>query len=568
MKGYRIYLYWLLMLVPTLLIGVGTFTLIMRERERLREGRSQVLEEIATEKANFFASRVRLNLELIQTQILTDVVKTPEDKIAQELERMNEENPLIRNIFIWSHNKGLVLPNPQKPATQERRRFVLRYEAIFNGNVPWQQNGQVGSAANNAPQIGTHSYATTGIESSFEQTANVQQQRQLLSAARTAYVRTGWIPWFSENRLHMLGWVDPGDGGPVRGVELEMMAFVSRLYMPVQDPVGEPGGNTGRVHCALLDGSGAVLYQEGDSIDDEQNPVTVQVPVAEILPHWSVECRYIPGAVEDQFANTFVLTGGLLAATFIITILIGGSLLLRQAHRDSRELLQKSSFVSNVSHELKTPLTSIRMYAELMGARKLDDEAKRKKYLDVIIAESQRLSRLVNNVLDFSRIEQGRKKYRIEEVDIHFTIEEILNSLSLRLSESGMELETDFDDENIRVLADRDALGQVMINLIDNACKYAADGKTIIVSTRKQGDTCNVRIIDRGPGISYEHQRRIFDKFHRVDDSLTARQDGVGLGLSIAKRLMRDQGGELGYETREEGGSCFVISLPIREETE
>jgi signal transduction histidine kinase len=257
-----------------------------------------------------------------------------------------------------------------------------------------------------------------------------------------------------------------------------------------------------------------------------------------------------------------MLLAGLLLAIVVVAILAGGTLLSWQAQRHMAEALQKTSFVSNISHELKTPLTSIRMYAELLGEGRVKDPGKITKYLQVIAVESQRLTRLVNNVLDFSRLEQGKKKYRVESLDCADFVRRFLETHRLRLAEAGLKVSAELPAEPVWLFADRDALEQVLLNLVDNVIKYAAEGGELQITLERQGDHWRLAVMDRGPGIAPRHRVRIFERFYRVDDSLTASQPGSGLGLSIARRLLRDLGGELTFEPRVGGGSCFVARLP------
>jgi len=169
---------------------------------------------------------------------------------------------------------------------------------------------------------------------------------------------------------------------------------------------------------------------------------------------------------------------------------------------------------------------------------------------------------LVNNVLDFSRIEQGRKTYTPEALDLGDVVSRVLETQVLRIREQGMELERRLPAGPSWVRADRDALEQTLLNLLDNALKYAAVGKQLTVEVRPDGGGWEVAVADRGPGIPGPHRRRLFEKFHRVDDSLTARQPGCGLGLSIARQLMRDLGGDVVFQPREGGGASFVIRMP------
>jgi len=168
----------------------------------------------------------------------------------------------------------------------------------------------------------------------------------------------------------------------------------------------------------------------------------------------------------------------------------------------------------------------------------------------------------VNNVLDFSRLEQDRKQYHLEELELAGTIRGITEPQRVRLREAGMNLEVRLPEKQITIQADRDAIEQVFLNVLDNAIKYASDGGELVIELKVKNGTCEIRFMDRGRGVPPEHRSRIFEKFHRVDDTLTTQHPGSGLGLSIARRLLRDMDGDLFYESRDGGGSCFVVLLP------
>jgi signal transduction histidine kinase len=203
------------------------------------------------------------------------------------------------------------------------------------------------------------------------------------------------------------------------------------------------------------------------------------------------------------------------------------------------------------------------MYAELLFSKRITDPDKRSRYLQVIVSETRRLTRLVNNVLDFSRLEQGRKNYHPELLDLTECIQEVLTSHALPVQEAGMAMKTALPEKKISVFSDRDAIDQVMVNLIDNAVKYAASGGELKISLKAESKLALIEVSDKGPGVAKTHRERIFEQFHRVDNSLTAKQQGAGLGLSIARRILRDLNGDLIYRPEKNGGSCFVASLPI-----
>jgi signal transduction histidine kinase len=312
---------------------------------------------------------------------------------------------------------------------------------------------------------------------------------------------------------------------------------------------------------AVLNANGVVVHQQGaDILATKARPIAT-ADLSPDLPHWQVKV-YAVGSVAAATRKGYQILSMLLIAAFAAAIISSGALLLSHARRHSLDASRKTSFVANVSHELKTPLTSIRMYAELLGSDRVRDTAKQKQYLGIIAAESQRLTRLVNNVLDFSRLEQGRRKFHLSALDLNAAITEAVDAMRGRLDAADIAVQMPEPPANgILVAADRDALSQVLLNLIDNAIKYAASGKELAFDIRPLNDTCEVRVMDKGPGIPEPHRQRVFEKFYRIDTSLTATQPGSGLGLSIAVRLMNGMDGSLHFEPRDGGGSAFVLTL-------
>jgi signal transduction histidine kinase len=215
-----------------------------------------------------------------------------------------------------------------------------------------------------------------------------------------------------------------------------------------------------------------------------------------------------------------------------------------------------------VSHEFKTPLTTIRLYSELLEQGRVPDAERRGEYLRTIGRETQRLARLVNNALDFSRLEQGRKKFQLEPLDLRAETDRLLDTQLPRFGEAGLALHRVLHSAPLPATTDRDAFEQIVLNLLDNACKYAgAGGEVTVRLAPRTGGSAELRVLDRGPGVPVEHRERIFEKFHRVDDTLTAEKHGAGLGLSIARQLARGLGGELRYEPRPDGGASFILEL-------
>jgi signal transduction histidine kinase len=227
---------------------------------------------------------------------------------------------------------------------------------------------------------------------------------------------------------------------------------------------------------------------------------------------------------------------------------------------------QKTDFVSNVSHELKTPLTSIRMFSELLAEGRVTDAAKQKSYLNIITAEAARLTRLINNVLDFSRLESGEKKYNFLPCDLTNLVAAAAETFRPHLEAGGFKFGCELSGEKISVRGDADAISQIIVNLLSNAEKYSNGGKEITLQlAQKQTPLphAEIRVLDRGSGVPRGSEEKVFEKFYRAHDSLSSGIQGSGLGLTIARQIARAHGGDVTCEPRPGGGSCFVLRLPL-----
>jgi len=260
------------------------------------------------------------------------------------------------------------------------------------------------------------------------------------------------------------------------------------------------------------------------------------------------------GFVGVQMALIALLATVMLAATFI-----GVRYILRQI-----ELVQvKSSFVSNVTHELKTPIAVIKLAVETIEMGRFRSDAERDKYLRTIQRESDRLAQLVNNILDFSRLEAGQGALQLVAVDVHDVIAAVLESFRLRLEDGGFHWEVDVPRELPRVRADAVALQHCMLNLLDNAVKYSRDRKEIRIIARPRDGWVSLAVSDRGIGISPEDQKRIFEKFVRVETGLVHTVRGAGLGLSLVDQIVRAHHGRVEVASTPGEGSIFTLLVPV-----
>ncbi|MDL2124675.1 MAG: HAMP domain-containing histidine kinase [Deltaproteobacteria bacterium] len=567
MKKRTIILYWILLFVPTCIIGISAFYMIRHEQERI----NQEAVSSAKVRARTMADAISATVETVEDAFTESLNAIPNPLVYKTLLDWVDANPLVRNVFVWDKEKGLQYPLAGATATSEENRFIVRYEALFSGRISWQaagssRNEAFGSSSSDKELPGRNSSSlvqeTRKFKSGRQALKDLAQGRyesegkNLLVEAVTSVGEGGWIPWFEENRLHILGWFQKRPDSAVYGIELETMTLLSRIIADFPKEVSD-----GIVY-AIVDGKGEILHQIGNAMIQTGTPSDQSVSLAPFLPHWQINVYMSNGMLPIESEKGFLILASLLLVIFLASIILGGLLLTRQAQRNMIDAMQKTSFVSSVSHELKTPLTSIRMYAELLEEGRIKDTEKMRRYLKVIVAESQRLTRLVNNVLDFSRLEQGRKTYHKELFNLAEYVRTILQAHRLRIREAGMNLIDEVPDEIISVELDRDGIEQVLLNLIDNALKYVTEGGELLITLKRKDKHCEISVMDRGSGIPPAHRKKIFDRFHRVDNSLTSIRPGSGLGLSISKKIMLDLGGDILYEPRPGGGSCFIVIVP------
>jgi signal transduction histidine kinase len=243
--------------------------------------------------------------------------------------------------------------------------------------------------------------------------------------------------------------------------------------------------------------------------------------------------------------------------------LFGAYLLWRDVRRELGVAELRSQFVSSVSHELKTPLTAIRMFAETLRDARSADSGMRDEYLETIVNESERLTRLLNNVLDFSKIEQGKKIYRPAPTALPEVLHAAVRALQYPLSQNGFDLRVQVEEGLPLLRVDADALQQAILNLLTNAMKYSGSNRVIDLALRVQNGDAIIEVTDRGVGIPVEEQRHIFEKFYRVPTPENQRLPGTGLGLTLVEHIARAHGGRVEVRSAEGQGSTFAIHLPI-----
>ena len=274
------------------------------------------------------------------------------------------------------------------------------------------------------------------------------------------------------------------------------------------------------------------------------------------------------GTSVEALGQTWVHRSFLILACLSLMI-IGGLVLTK--HIVSKEMALarlKSDFVSNVSHELRTPLALIRLYAETLELGRITTQEKKQQYYRIIRKESERLTALINNILDFSRIEAGRKEYEFRNTDIAELVRNTLESYRYQIEQQGFAFEESIDSNLPAVPVDREAIARALVNLVNNALKYSTDEKFLGVKLYRDNGVVKLEVADHGIGIARRDQSKIFEKFYRAGDPLVHNTKGSGLGLSLVRHITQAHGGEIAVESIPGKGSKFILSLPLTSATQ
>jgi len=358
---------------------------------------------------------------------------------------------------------------------------------------------------------------------------------------------------------------------------------------PPAPPASEltPSALPGMWRLASEDGSVVGLFREQDFLEQMQTRAREDAA----MPGTLVELRRPDGAAGDKDAFLTASLGAMLpgwrlalmlegedpfsaaaekevagylwasllsVGAIVLFALIGGRLLLRQA----RLTRLKNDFIATVTHELKTPLASIRMFAETLREGRYEDQSQARRYLDLLVKENERLSRLIDNFLSFSRMERDRRAFEMDELRPQEIAREAADVMSERFRAAGCDFEADIEPGLPTVRGDRDALVTVLLNLLDNAFKYTGEDKRIALRARAADGQVCFEVEDNGIGMSRREVRKAFDRFYQADSRLSRRAEGCGLGLSIVRFIVDAHGGTVDVESQPGKGSTFTVRLP------
>jgi signal transduction histidine kinase len=568
--------------------------LLQRQQSFLYQG---VVDAVATESETLLNSYER---EFAGVVGLMLVGHNPQEITPSFDDQLRQRWPLAQVGFAVNLTGAILCPSPL--ARPETKVFCANYDQFLScrqsAEVYWNSTANVGGnndLADNGNQKWLQNRYGTQVQSSeidnslksFKSkppaTRNVSPQQQSLPASKEQMqsfskiaaseaefcqlmgtASDGMLARFVDNKLNVLFWYRrPENPQYVFGAQLSIPRLVEKLK-PALEKLAPSLRD--EVCVALLDDSARPVALSHPGFRTAWKRPFVATEIGETLPHWEVALYLLDPAKLTRSARTLKVTLGAVIALLVLAIGIGSWLIVADLNRQLTLARQKTDFVSNVSHELKTPLTSIRMFSELLAEGRVNDPVKQRSYLSIITAETARLSRLINNVLDFARIERGEKKYHFQTCDMNNLLRDTAETYRPHLEANGFQFDCELPESPLLVNGDRDALAQVIVNLLSNAEKYSDSSKEISVHLEQQTNPLphvELKVLDRGLGVPGGSEEKIFEQFYRAHDSLSSGIQGSGLGLTLARQIARAHGGEVVYEPREGGGSCFTLRLPL-----
>lgn len=477
-------------------------------------------------------------------------VKSAPDSIRALIRR----TPQLRQVLVLDNVGSVLHPDSNSDLNLAEREFLHEaQELIRDRDLIHVSTGQSDSVQKK--QQAEAALPTRGEES------------ESLSAA-SGSSDEGWHVWYWGRGVHLIFW-QRRDDGKVVGLFIERGRWMADLIAALPETVNRQHDGVSVATTArfrLVDSMGQSVYEWGEYEPPEESTPLTETAVSTPLTSWRLQA-FVPDSLlaGASRGTAFQLASGIGAVACALIVLV--TVFWREYSREVRQASQRVSFVNQVSHELKTPLTNIRMYADLLAVDLENlEESTGGKFADrlrVIVSESQRLSRLISNVLTFGRQQRDALILNPRPASADELVRRVVEQFAPTLSRLGFQTELKLDAGQ-PVMLDQDAVEQILVNLISNVEKYAADGKLLKIETCRDNSKLRIIVTDAGPGIPAAMQRAVFEPFVRVSSRLEDAA-GTGIGLSIARELARFHGGDLTMMDCASGAS-FSVELPALEE--
>lgn len=491
---------------------------------------------------------------------------------VEELREITRTEPQLLQLFVLSPQGQLTYPNPMEDLNSGERAFLIQASRMFTGQDLKDAVDRAEQKLKDGPQVpptksstaagnvATRGFPTPQIEREQSQRFDVDyQETPQQQLVQDVYSQNsfemqqfdesaGWFYWYWDRGLNLIYWQRRPDGHVVGGA-LERARWMADLVAQLPETVDASDSSLNRIssRIRLVNASANSVYQWGSFEPAVDALPFCEVPLTTPLTSWRLQC-FIPeeqlnqGTGRSLFAGFFAGLAGLAVALVAIAFVF-----MREYARDMKQAAQQVSFVNQVSHELKTPLTNIRMYAELLESdlEKLEhhDSEKSRSRLNVILTEGQRLSRLIGNVLTFARQKRQTLQLQPRNVNPGQLVSGIVDRFRPAFEDQHIDIQLTCNCDN-SLKIDPDFVEQILGNLISNVEKYAASGGLAKIECRSNNEQLTINVTDAGPGIDNSKRKDVFEPFLRVSNDVSYAA-GTGIGLSIARELARLHGGDL-----------------------
>jgi two-component system, OmpR family, phosphate regulon sensor histidine kinase PhoR len=464
----------------------------------------------------------------------------------------------------WASQTSLLIEQLQTSDNQSTQNLLNRFydeyvslEMIFIADSPDDIDIEFLYSAQLKNQL-INSYPLKDLNKIISTTLSINQQtiNRLYTYQRGGYrkiepLKTGQL---QNHSLLIFTLEQEGESKKLCGMIIEPETFVFRILSPKIQAVAQ-----NEFIISVINRSNN--FQFNSTKDFDVKEVQLEKPLW-MIPDYTLGIALVGKTIQDLVKER-ATTNIILIIILAVVLLIGVYIVYRNVKKEVELAQIKADFVSNVSHELRTPLALISMFAETLEMDRVKTEEKKKEYYQIISQETNRLGKIVNTILNFSKTEAGKRKYNFNVADINNITEQVYNNYNFHLHNKGFEFHFNKADNLPFVKIDSEAISEAIINLIDNAVKYSNDKREVNIKTGSSNGFVFIEVSDKGIGIKEEDQKKIFDKFYRVSTGSIHNVKGTGLGLSLVKHIVDAHNGKITVTSKLNEGSSFKILLPV-----
>lgn len=547
-----------LIVLPLVIVAGLAFNLEEKQQQLFGHQVDALLESRLSDVDDQFQGHF-LRLEQVLSQSVSELAVNPNSAYNVGLIReLIQRNPYIEQIFILDASQKLLYPSSDTDLRLSEKRFLERTQSLF-------QLPRLFSVQEELDLVPKRSEAEKSSPYSARLQISAQQELKLPSAPSHTKLsaaadnvdvsKSGWIAWFAESELQQVYW-QQNNQGQVIGFALNPSRLVSDLINMLPDKSQVERENLlPDAAIRLVNNRGEQSYIWGQIAGSDENiPLLKKHSLSHPLSSWHVE--YLSYGIAPAPTGW----GGKLLWLLLTACVLGvlGWLVYREQTRAMRLAEQRVNFVSQISHELKTPLTNIRLYTEMLQDQ-VDENDTAERYLQVVDSESLRLTRLIDNVLNFSRLQKNVNHINRQPCDLVHCVSQCVDAFRPAFDQKGLSVRIASDLKQSLTI-DAALVQQIINNLLSNCEKYAANGQFIDINIWRERSNAFVRVQDYGEGIVLHEQDKIFKPFYRTSNQLADGITGTGIGLSIARSLAENHGGFLKVEASAEG-ACFLLCI-------